>query len=586
MITVLATNITSPLGMTTEQNYQMLKSGRSALKRYEGWCGVPEAFTASLFTDEQREALAVEGCSRFESLVVRSVREALTHAEVDVTDERTVFILSTTKGNVEMLPAEGSEGYLHPGETAAKIACQLGFTTQPITVCNACISGVSAQLLAHRLISEGRYDRAVVCGADCQSAFIVSGFVSFKALSPDECRPFDIERIGLNLGEAASTIILARTSVAAEGKREWQLVRGCTNNDAYHISAPSPQGDGTYAAIMATLHEGDRERLATVSVHGTATMFNDQMESKALQRAGLSEVPLSALKGYYGHTMGAAGVLESIITMRALDDGLILPSRGFEEIGVSGKVTISNQMQTTGKQSFLKIISGFGGCNGALLFTRTEGEGNEAPATPQTVLLAQTHSVRITPSALEIDGQPMETSAEGKALLTEIYKSRIGGYPKYYKMDMLSRLVFVATELLLQQEGKAPGNGQAEDGQVESGQAEEAVDRAVILFNRTSSIVADRQHQQTISDAEGFFPSPSVFVYTLPNIVTGEIAIKHGYKAETSLYILDHKDNHIMDSVVEASLLQSDTQSVLTGWVDCEDENKFEAEIRIITKNI
>lgn len=564
MVRVAATNITSPIGWTTEENYQALKSGCSALSRYEGWKRMPEPFVASFFSDEQVRELAMDGYTRFESIAIRSIAEALTHTDVDVSSKRTLFVLSTTKGNVDELGvSEETDGmYLTPGATARKIAEHFGITTVPVVVSNACISGVSAQLTAYRLINEGLYDTAIVCGCDCQSAFIVAGFQSFKALSAEECRPFDIERMGLNIGEAASTIILNKV----ETTDDWCIEDGCSNNDAYHVSAPSPVGDGTSRALKALLGRCDADDLGVISVHGTATMFNDQMESKAIENAGLSATPLSALKGYYGHTMGAAGLLETIITMRALDEGCILPSRGFEEIGVSGKVNISNEERQTEKRSFLKIISGFGGCNGALRVAK--GGKDSCPSQDEVKSFDTKHKVSITPSSIMVDGVQIETTETGKAMLTEAYKKYIGGYPKFYKMDMLCKLVFVATELL----DKEALMEKSEEG------------RAIVLFNRTSSIVSDRQHIATICDEAGCFPSPSVFLYTLPNIVTGEIAIKNSMKGETSLYLLEERNDAVMSQIVDATLRQSDAEGVITGWIDCSEENDFEAEIVLKVK--
>lgn len=578
MIRVLSTNITSPLGLTTEENYQAVKSGLSVLTTYEHWKGVADPFAASMFTVDQLEALAGEGYSRFEAMAIHSVKEALSHTGLSaetIGADRTLFILSTTKCNVEELGMEESEdgNYLHAGETARKIARSLGITTDPIVVCNACISGVSAQLTAKRLIEAGLYDTAIVCGADCVTPFIVAGFQSFKALSPYPCRPFDIERLGLNVGEAAATLIFQKIGQDNDEATAWCLEKGCTNNDAYHVSAPSPVGDGTYRAIMHAMEGVEPEDLAVVGVHGTATMFNDQMESKAIQQAQLSDIPLSAIKGYYGHTMGAAGVLETIITLRALEDGCIVPTQGYEEIGVSGKITISNEMLTTDKQRFLKIISGFGGCNGALLFAKEKLSVAAARKTEACIATFETtHRVQLTPTSLIVDGKVFETEETGKALLTNIYKRYIGNYPKFYKMDMLCRLVFVATELLVQQEDAERGEAGPVEGE----------ERAVFLFNRTSSIVSDRKHIATIG--EDLLPSPSVFLYTLPNIVTGEIAIKHNYKGETSLYILEEKNENLMKQIVGTSLQQSVTQSAITGWVDCSDENVFEADLCIIKK--
>ena len=269
MIEVLATNITSPLGFSTEENYRAVRAGSSALACYEGWRDIPERFAASIFSEEQIAKIGIEGFSRFESLVIYSIKEALNHCKVDIASPRTLLVLSTTKANIDELRLEGESRYLAPGATAKKIALHLGMASEPVVVCNACISGVTAQVVAERLISEGMYDTVVVCGADIVSPFVAAGFLSFKSLSPEPCRPFDIERLGLNLGEAGSTIIFGR----AEGKNErWKLLRSYLNNDAYHVSAPSPVGEGSVVAIERVLQGVDIEDIGTVCVHGTATM--------------------------------------------------------------------------------------------------------------------------------------------------------------------------------------------------------------------------------------------------------------------------------------------------------------------------
>lgn len=565
MISVLSTNITSPLGMTSEANYKAVRAGRSALARLENWHGMPSPFTASVFSESQLEELKVDGFSRFESMVIRSVMAALDGTCIDVGSDRTVFILSTTKANVEaLLPYSGDE-YLDPGRTAEKIGRHLGFVTEPVVVCNACTSGVTAQILADRLVSSGRYDTAVVCGADCVSLFTAAGFLSFRSLSVDECRPFDMERTGLNLGEAAATVVFGNPEKYGDAD-SWKLCSGALNNDAYDISAPSPAGDGVLDVIGRTLTNVSADELATVCVHGTATMFNDQMESKAIERASLSSVPLTALKGYFGHTLGASGVLETIIVMQAVDDGVVLPVRGFSELGVSGRVNVSNEMSCTDKRSFLKLISGFGGCNGALVMSH----GNDACASDSgTESEARIlHSVRITDSSLVIDGHSESVSSRGKQLLTDIYTERIGDFPKFYRMDMLSRLAFVASELLMKLKPETlPSSG-----------------IGVLLFNQTTSILADRQHISTISDTESFFPSPSAFLYTLPNIVTGEIAIRNGCRGETSMFILNGRNEEMMDDIIKATLSLSNPGGLVTGWADCCSEDTFEADMKLIIK--
>ncbi len=566
MIKVLATNITSPLGLTTQENYISLKEGNSALSVYNEWKGIPYPFTASLFSPKQEEHLLIEGFTRYESITIHSIKEALSHTNIDIKSEKTALILSTTKANVEELSAsESTDGnYTKPGFSAHKISKYLGLTTEPIVVCNACISGVTAQILADRLINNGTYNNIIVCGADSHSPFVVAGFMSFKSLSPFECKPFDIERLGLNLGEAAATIIFEKLSSTDTEDDSWKLITGAVNNDAYHVSAPSPNGEGVYNATKTVLETIDSDSLAVISLHGTATMFNDQMESKAIESSNLSHIPLSALKGYYGHTLGAAGVLETIITMKSIDDKIILPVRGFSEIGVSGKINISNEAQYTDKNTFIKLISGFGGCNGAVAFSKHTKHTLPVYNNKTIKTLGR---VKITPDSLYIDDTKQALSNSGKSLLTEIYKSYVNDYPKFHKMDILSKLAFLAAELVC----KKQTNKYNEHEQ------------AVILFNSSSSVVADRKHIETFNCKDGFYPSPSVFLYTLPNIVTGEIAIRHNIKGETTLYILKEYNEQIINTIVESTFTQSTVKSMITGWVDCSSDDNFEADIKLVT---
>lgn len=536
--------------MTTAENYQAVKSGRSALQRYEHHWGLPDAFTASLFSEEKNRQLQTAGLTRFESLVVRSIQRALSQTTLDIASPRVAFILSTTKANIEQL-MQGTDS--NPATAAQHIATAIGVMTQPVVVCNACISGVSAIVLAERLLEAGDYDYAIVCGADVQNVFTVSGFQSLKAVAEDDCRPFDIERLGLNLGEAAATMVLQRQPI----DNAWCIARGAIRNDGYHISSPSKYGEGAYQALRAAVGKTNPKQLAFINAHGTATMFNDQMESVAIERARLHDIPVNGYKGYFGHTLGAAGVLETILSMAAVDDGTVLGTRGYAERGVSGKIKLSAAHATSQQKAFVKMISGFGGCNGALLVTKHAVEDQRPP-----VSYRKTHQLLLTPQKLVIDGQLVcEASAEGK-WLTQLYKEHIGDYPKFYKMDGLSRLGFVASELLLK----------CDVNELKAGRD----DRAIVLCNHSSSIAADRKYLASIA-----FPSPSVFVYTLPNIVTGEIAIRHQYHGETSFYILPERNEMLMHQLFAAAFADEHTTSLLGGWLDYEDSQHFEAALWI-----
>ena len=565
-------NIISPLGETTELNYQAVMAGRSALSRYESQWQLPEPFTASLFTDEQWSGLMIEGMTRFESIVARSAQKAIQETNIDVVSPRTVFILGTTKANIDLLQhGQPVPEEVHPGVAAHRVARWLGFTNTPLVACNACISGVAAIALAHRLLEADYYDVAVVVGADVQNRFTVSGFQSLKAVSQEPCRPFDLERLGLNLGEAAATIVLQRERPS---QTDAVAIEACAvRNDAFHVSSPSKNGEGAFRALQAIHAPEASERLAFINAHGTATMFNDQMESVAIERAGLNHVPVNGLKGYYGHTMGAAGVLETVISIQALKQHVVLGTRGFGERGVSGKIQLSaaHLSDDSHKPAFVKMISGFGGGNAALLVS----ECCSVPPSPSKGApireLGGHHHVLITPEKVVLDGVQIETTGTGAALLTELYKTEVGDYPKFFKMDPLARLAFVATELLLM----AEGGERFVDGD----------DRAVVLFNATSSIAADRDYVASIDGDEGFYPSPSVFVYTLPNLSVGEIAMRNHYHGETSFYILPERDDALIYQVQQASLLDPATKSMITGWIDYRDDDHFVAELYILKRD-
>ena len=368
MIVCVSHNIISPLGSTSAENYAAVKSGKSALHKYDGLWSLPEPFVASLL---DRKTYTDDRYTIDERVVIDSVSKALEGTDIDAASEKVLFIISTTKGNVFLLD-NNENGYpkerVRLGLMARQISKHFGNPNEPIVVSNACISGVCAQIEAMRYLESGEYDHVIVSGVDVQSAFIVSGFQSFKALSTDECKPFDANRCGLNLGDAAATIIYTKKDKVDEN--EWVACRGAIRNDANHISGPSRTGEGSFRALRAMLGDFQASELAFINAHGTATLYNDEMESIAIERAGLAGVPVNSLKGYYGHTMGAAGVLETILSIQAVDDHNILGTRGFDTLGVTHPLDVSNQNRSTEKRAFIKLLSGFGGCNAALLMTK------------------------------------------------------------------------------------------------------------------------------------------------------------------------------------------------------------------------
>lgn len=380
-------NIISSLGWNTWEAFSSLRSGEGGIRICTDRCLSDHDFPVSLIRWKELEqrfgqiggathavkttasiGLGPEGeavdWTRFEKLGILSMHDALSSSAVDPADPRTLLILSTTKGNVELLDDHRgvAKDRLHLWKSAALMARFFGMKSRPVVISNACISGVVAMITARRLIISGKYDHAIVVGAEVVSKFIVSGFQSFLSLSDRPCRPFDAHRDGLTLGEAAGTVIISGQYGDVE------LTGGAATNDANHISGPSRTGEGLLLAIRNTLVDGEQPDL--ISAHGTATVYNDEMESIALSRAGLEHVPVNSLKGAIGHTLGAAGIVESIVNIEAMKQEVLVPTMGYSKLGVSGEINVVKQPGKKQIRTMLKIASGFGGCNAAALFKR------------------------------------------------------------------------------------------------------------------------------------------------------------------------------------------------------------------------
>lgn len=370
--------IISPLGKGSLRNYNTISMGESHLQSYSGYWGIPEPFFASLFDendiDLHRSSSQGQAYRRFESIAITAAESAFQRAEINPDSKNVLFIISTTKGNVEQLeksqnPDSQCDAYLW--HSAQRIAGHFHNPNTPIVVSNACISGCAAQLTAFNMLQyNDLYKHVIVIGAEVLSKFIISGFQSFKALSPERCKPFDANRCGLNLGEAAAAIIYSKSSETESLPDDTIIMEaGAVCNDANHISGPSRTGEGLLRAIHKVTKDFDTKRIAFINAHGTATLYNDDMESVAINRAGLQDIPVNSLKGYYGHTLGAAGVMEVILSSIALQNHNVLSSLGTENPGTAMPLNVCMRNSNTNGDAFLKLISGFGGSNAALLFT-------------------------------------------------------------------------------------------------------------------------------------------------------------------------------------------------------------------------
>lgn len=174
---------------------------------------------------------------------------------------------------------------------------------------------------------------------------------------------------------------------------------------------------------------------------------------------------------------------------------------------------------------------------------------------------------------VSVNGRVLEHEAEGNALLSELYRSYIADWPKFFKMDTLSKAGFVASELLFKE---------TVERRLEADEFTQS--RAIVLFGSTASLCADRNYQETIQDKDNYYPSPALFVYTLPNIVTGEIAIRNHWRGESSFYVLEAPDAGQMAFHLACAFQDSVTESILSGWVDSTMNDDFQAFMTVVRK--
>jgi 3-oxoacyl-[acyl-carrier-protein] synthase-1 len=246
----------------------------------------------------------------------------------------------------------------------------LGLSGTCITVATACSSSAKVFSQAERLIRLGLADAAVVGGVDTLCNSVLFGFNALELVSPQPCRPFDPERRGINLGEAAGFALLER-----EGRGPWLLGYG-ESSDAHHMSSPHPEGLGARIAIGEALERSGvaPRNIDYINLHGTASQKNDEVEARVVAELFPARTHASSTKGWTGHTLGAAGIVEAVITLLALETGLMPGTLNSTELdsACGPQIRLAN-----GEDDVRYAMSnsfGFGGSNCTLLFGRTRAQ--------------------------------------------------------------------------------------------------------------------------------------------------------------------------------------------------------------------
>lgn len=346
----------SPLGIGIDAHFNAFSEGESGVKQQIN----------SGFNNENWFLGKIESLSenRYDDLLSLALLELKKGKSAELlAAPTTLFIVSTTKANLKVLPNDTF------ASTREIIKEQTSNPNELVIISNACISGVLAINSAAEYLEYSKYEDVIIIGIDALFDFVVYGFQSLFALSDELCKPFDKDRKGISIGEACGIVHL---SISKPTEFAVNYLGGACSNDANHISGPSRTGEGLVRAISKSI---ERAAISTnsidfISAHGTGTLYNDEMESIAFERTRLNNVPLNSMKGYFGHTLGAAGIIEVIMSMVSMEKNYLFSSLGFEEQGTSQKLNIIEENKPLEITTILKTASGFGGGNTALILQK------------------------------------------------------------------------------------------------------------------------------------------------------------------------------------------------------------------------
>ncbi|TYA73956.1 beta-ketoacyl-[acyl-carrier-protein] synthase family protein [Seonamhaeicola marinus] len=394
-VAITGMGVISAIGNNVEENYNALISGKKGISKiskiktiHENDIKVGEIELTNEALEQHLNLTADNNYSRTALLGAIAAKEAISQAKIsNINAYKTGLISSTSVGGMDMtekyyydyLTNADSQKYIeshHAGDSTQKIAEQLGIEESLVTtISTACSSAANAIMLGARLIKSGQLDTVIVGGADCLSKFTINGFKTLMILSDTYNTPFDENRKGLNLGEAAAFLVLESEAVIkAENKDVLAYVSGYGNaNDAYHQTASSENGDGATLAMEKALKISGLkpQDIDYINAHGTATSNNDLSEGRAIVRVFGEDAPeFSSTKAFTGHTLAAAGAIEAVYAVLALQNNVIYPNLNFKtqmkEFSLTPQTTLkSKELNTVMSNSF-----GFGGNCSTLILSK------------------------------------------------------------------------------------------------------------------------------------------------------------------------------------------------------------------------
>jgi len=389
---VTGLGIISSIGKGVDETLRALKSKKSGIGQIHHLNtihkGIPTGETK--FSDNELKAMVgvsdIEGFSRTALLGMIAAKEAFDDAGLSKTKHTTGILSGTTNGGMDTTEAfyrdflsnDSKNAYITShdcGDSTERIAKYLNSTDYMTTISTACSSSANSIMLAARLIKNGIIDRAVAGGTDGLSKFTLNGFNTLLILDKEPCKPFDDNRKGLNLGEGAGYIVLESEDIVnSENKLVYCELKGYGNaNDAFHQTASSPEGEGAVLAMRKALANSGLcpEDIDYINAHGTATANNDVSEGKAIETIFGWELPLvSSTKSYTGHTLGASGGIEAVISALSIKEQMLFPNLNFKNRIKELNFSPLTEIVEYNIRNIISNSFGFGGNNTSLIFSK------------------------------------------------------------------------------------------------------------------------------------------------------------------------------------------------------------------------
>lgn len=394
-VAITGMGIISAIGNNVAENYESLINGKKGITRVDNIETIQrdEIMVGEVkFTNDELIAQLNlpqnNNYSRTAMLGVIAAKEAFKNAGItDIKNYKTGIVSGTSVGGMDMtekyyyeyLTEEAPQKYIeshHAGDSTQKIAEQLGIEESLVTtISTACSSAANAIMLGARLIKSGKLDRVLVGGADCLSKFTINGFKTLMILSDTFNTPFDENRKGLNLGEAAAFLVLESDEVVkSENKKVLAYVKGYGNaNDAFHQTASSENGDGATLAMEKALKVANLKpsEIDYINAHGTATGNNDLSEGRAILRIFGDDLPeFSSTKAFTGHTLAAAGAIEAVYSVLALQHNMIFPNLNFKTPMKEFSMVPQTELKKKELKNVLSNSLGFGGNCSTVIFSK------------------------------------------------------------------------------------------------------------------------------------------------------------------------------------------------------------------------